>query len=58
MKELIEQEIKWCEEHRGMASKEFGDGFIAGLKQALFLIKAAEQSVQRIGARLRLKSVL
>lgn len=49
MKEVIEQEIKWCEENRGMNSKEFEDGFIAGLKQALFLINAAEHSVQADG---------
>lgn len=49
MKEIIEQEIKWCEEHRGMNSEEFENGFIAGLKQALFLINAAQQGVQSDG---------
>jgi len=45
MKEIIEKEIKWCEEHRGMKSEVYEEGFIAGLKQVLFLINTAQQSV-------------
>lgn len=37
MKSAIEQEIIWCENHRGESGKgkDFEDGFLAGLKQAL-----------------------
>jgi hypothetical protein len=36
---LIREEIKWCESHRGMKPVEFEDGFIAGLKQAIYLLQ-------------------
>lgn len=47
MKSAIEQEIEWCEAHMGESANgiEFEKGFIAGLKQALRLEKAVEQSV-------------
>ena len=37
---LIRQEIEWCKRNRGIKSKKFEDGFIAGLKQALLLLKS------------------
>ena len=40
---IIESEIKWCEENNGAMPPEFRRGFVAGLNQALFLIKAAIQ---------------
>ena len=44
MKEIIEQEIKWCEEHRGMESEVYEEAFIAGLKQVLFFINSMPES--------------
>jgi hypothetical protein len=37
--DLIEKEIEWCEANRTNA-KEYQDGFIAGLRHALFLMKS------------------
>jgi hypothetical protein len=38
MKQVLKQEIKWCRQHRGMSGKgeAFEEGFISGLKQAMF----------------------
>lgn len=38
--DLISEEIKWCEEHRNPAEEVYQDGFIAGLRHALFLMKS------------------
>ena len=38
--DLIAEEIKWCEEHRNPAEQVYQDGFIAGLRHALFLMKS------------------
>lgn len=38
--DLIEEDIKWCEEHRNPAEQVYQDGFIAGLRHALFLMKS------------------
>ena len=43
MKDVITQEIDWCEENHGMKSREFEEGFIAGLKQVIFLVEAAQR---------------
>lgn len=43
--EVIEQEINWCESHRGMESDVYENAFIAGLKQVLLFINSAEQGV-------------
>jgi hypothetical protein len=43
VKEIIEKEIKWCEEHRGMKSEVYEEAFIAGLKQVLFFISEIEK---------------
>ena len=43
MREIIEKEIKWCEEHRGMKSEVYEEAFIAGLKQVLFFINETEK---------------
>lgn len=43
MIEIIEKEIKWCEEHRGMKSEVYEEAFIAGLKQVLFFISEIEK---------------
>ena len=48
MKAIIEKEIKWCEENRGMKGEVYEEAFIAGLKQVLFFINAAQHSVQPI----------
>lgn len=40
---VIESEIEWCEKNKGIAPDEFRKGFIAGLKQAVYLINAAKQ---------------
>lgn len=45
IKGIIEKEIKWCEEHRGMKGEVYEEAFIAGLKQVLFFINTAQQSV-------------
>ena len=45
IKGIIEKEITWCEEHRGMKSEVYEEAFIAGLKQVLFFINTAQQSV-------------
>ncbi len=39
MKDVIKQEIKWCKNNLGTSGKSpaFEEGFIAGLRQALFL---------------------
>lgn len=57
MKSVLDQEIKWCRANRGKSGKgkTFEDGFIAGLKQAKFLV-AAQLRVQRIGLRRPRKS--
>lgn len=44
--DILEAEIKWCENNDGAMPEEFRKGFIAGLKQAIYLINAA---LQRIG---------
>jgi hypothetical protein len=38
--DLITNEIKWCEENRNPEQKDYQDGFIAGLRHALFLMKS------------------
>lgn len=38
--DLIEEEIKWCESHRNPAEQVYQDGFIAGLRHALFIMKS------------------
>lgn len=43
--DLIKQEVIWCREHRGMKPKEFEDGFLSGLNQALYLIKEFESAI-------------
>lgn len=47
MKNVLDQEIKWCRANRGKSGKgkAFEDGFIAGLKQAKFLCAAQRQYV-------------
>jgi len=35
---VIKQEIKWHKEHRGKATPEYEEGFLAGLKQLLDLL--------------------
>lgn len=37
--DLIEQDIAWCEANRNPDEKVYQDGFIAGLRHALFLMK-------------------
>lgn len=37
--DLIEQDIAWCEANRNPDEKVFQDGFVAGLRHALFLMK-------------------
>jgi hypothetical protein len=38
MPDIIDQEIDWCESHRGIGKNaDFEEGFVAGLKQAKFL---------------------
>lgn len=44
MREIIEKEIKWCEEHRGMKGEVYEEAFIAGLKQVLFFINSMPES--------------
>jgi hypothetical protein len=39
IKKIIEDEIIWCEEHRGTKSEVYEEAFIAGLKQVLFFIE-------------------
>jgi hypothetical protein len=39
IKVIIEKEIIWCEENRGMKGEVYEEGFIAGLKQVLFFIE-------------------
>jgi len=38
--DLIEAEIKWCEEHRNPDEEKYQDGFIAGLRHASMLMKS------------------
>ena len=40
---IIGKEIEWCERNIGSMPTEFRKGFIAGLKQAIYLLSAAEQ---------------
>ena len=47
---LIEKEIKWHKEHKVMVPKEFGDGFIKGLKHAIFLIEADQVEIDNAKA--------
>ena len=42
---LIEAEIKWCEENKGAMPEDYTRGFIAGLKQTIFLISATKQRI-------------
>jgi hypothetical protein len=40
---IIEDEIKWCNDNPAITfgfSEDYGKGFIKGLKQAIYLIKA------------------
>ena len=37
--EIIRQEIEWCKNNSHNMPEEYREGFIAGLKQALKLIK-------------------
>ena len=37
--EIIRQEIEWCKNNPHTTLEEYREGFIAGLKQALKLIK-------------------
>ena len=39
--DLIAEEIKWCEEHRNPQAEVYQDGFISGLKHALFLMNSS-----------------
>jgi len=41
--QIIEAEIKWCEEHKDAMPKEYSRGFIAGLKQAVYLLNASQK---------------
>ena len=43
MKAIIEKEIKWCEENRGMKGEVYEEAFIAGLKQVLFFMNETEK---------------
>ena len=40
---VIESEIEWCVKNDGAVPEEFRKGFVAGLRQAIFLINAAKQ---------------
>jgi hypothetical protein len=40
---ILNKEIVWCEENKGIAPDEYRRGFIAGLKQAVYIISAAKQ---------------
>jgi ribosomal protein S27AE len=40
---IIEKEIEWCEQNIGFAPNEFRAGFIAGLKQSVYIINAIKQ---------------
>jgi hypothetical protein len=40
---VIESEIEWCEKNDGAMPMEFRKGFIAGLRQAVYLINATKQ---------------
>jgi hypothetical protein len=42
IKKIIENEIIWCEEHRGMKGEVYEEAFIAGLKQVLFFINSSK----------------
>ncbi len=42
--QLIEQEIRWCEKNLAKVNKQYGAGFIRGLKQAMFLHKWEDES--------------
>ena len=44
IKGIIEKEIKWCEEHRGIKSRVYEEAFIAGLEQVLFFINTASST--------------
>ena len=41
LKEVIKKEIEWCEKNKelGDKTKEYIDGFIKGLEQAIFLLE-------------------
>jgi hypothetical protein len=44
---IIQQEVAWCEKHKtDIVPIEEAEGFIKGLKQALFLIITADASLQ------------
>jgi len=45
MVSALKQEIDYCKNHRGIKDKRYETGFMAGLKQALLLIKAAARQV-------------
>lgn len=41
--ERIKKEIEWCQSNRGMKDKEYENGFLMGLNQALALIEMDEE---------------
>ena len=45
IKAILEKEIEWCDSNRGKSEKgsDFEDGFIKGLKQAIFLVSAVDR---------------
>jgi hypothetical protein len=47
LKKIIEDEIVWCEENRGMNSEVYENAFIAGLKQVLFFIDSLEPKLPK-----------
>jgi len=47
---VIENEIKWCEKNHTTGSRHYQDGFIYGLKQAIFLIKKLYDGYKRSNA--------
>jgi hypothetical protein len=40
---ILEAEIEWCEKNDGAMPSEYRKGFVAGLKQAVYLINAAKK---------------
>lgn len=40
---MLEAEIRWCEKNKESMPAEYRNGFIAGLKQAIYLINATRQ---------------
>ncbi len=44
IKELIQKEIDWCNANQNTDNKDYENGFIKGLEQALLLIGKYESS--------------